>query len=425
MKAIRVLAVLIIAGLAGMVQAATPTVGEGDNLKIEVFVTNLGGGQWEYQYDISGRTCRGYEWYTPFDMRFDFNDGGASTIEDNILNMYDNPSSGQKELHEYWTMNGVTGNKNGGWGARWTGFQPSYGDLATDTWIILPTVPQADAEAWVVDPVYALAYGFANPFHLPSDYTVDLNNPLANTSPETATNRWACFGIHAGVQADLDGDGYEDDLELSWPTYGPYPGPGWVWEDAPSGEYGLLATIRIVSDLGPSGSVQLMHYTGGTHLTSPAIVAPGAPNPGDFDGDGDVDADDIDALCANMTGDGVLLPSGFEQYDLDGDGDADSADMDILIHDLVETTVGIGTEYGDFNLDGKIDTVDLTILGTYFGVGTSWNQGNANCDTTVDTVDLTILGTYFGFVASAPIPEPATMTLLAIGGLAILRRKRS
>jgi len=147
-------------------------------------------------------------------------------------------------------------------------------------------------------------------------------------------------------------------------------------------------------------------------------------DPGDFDGDGDVDVDDINALCANMTGDGIPLPPGFERYDLDDDGDADSADMDILIHDLVETTVGVGTEYGDFNLDGKIDTVDLTILGTYFGVGTSWSQGNANCDTTVDTVDLTILGTYFGFVASSPIPEPATMALLGLGGLAALIRRR-
>jgi len=277
-KLAMIMAVLAVSALAATVQA-TPMVGEGDGLKIEVFVTSLGGGQWEYQYDISGRTARGYEWYTPFHMRFDFNDGGASTIEDNILNMYDNPSSGQKELHEYWTMNGVTGNNAGGWyGPRWTGFQPSYGDLATDTWIVLPSPTQADAEAWVVDPTYAMAYGFANPFHLPSDYTVDLDNPLANSSPETATSRWACFGIHYGTQADLDGDGVQDDLELGWPDEGPYPGPGWVWEDPDTGVYELVATIRIVSDLGPFGAVELIHYTGGTRTTG-LVVAPGVPEP--------------------------------------------------------------------------------------------------------------------------------------------------
>jgi len=200
-----------------------------------------------------------------------------------------------------------------------------------------------------------------------------------------------------------------------------YGGPGWSWM------WRIVTTQRAVD-----GDI--------TWSTEPGVDEFGNPvyshttilgrffepefDPGDFDGDGDVDVDDINALCANMTGDGIPLPPGFEQYDLDNDGDADSADMDILIHDLVETTVGVGTEYGDFNLDGKIDTVDLTILGTYFGVGTSWSQGNANCDTTVDTVDLTILGTYFGFVASSPIPEPATMSLLALGGIAALRRRR-
>jgi len=154
------------------------------------------------------------------------------------------------------------------------------------------------------------------------------------------------------------------------------------------------------------------------------MLTPDGSGPvGDFDGDSDVDADDIDLLCANMTGDGVLLPGGSEQYDLDGDGDADSDDMDILIHDLVETSVGVGTEYGDFNLDGTIDTVDLTILGTYFGIGTSWNQGNANCDTTVDTVDLTILGTYFGFVSAGAIPEPATLALLSLGAVGLFRKR--
>jgi len=44
---------------------------------------------------------------------------------------------------------------------------------------------------------------------------------------------------------------------------------------------------------------------------------------GDFDFDGDVDADDIDLFCANF---------GNPMYDLDGDGDADQLDMDILVH---------------------------------------------------------------------------------------------
>jgi len=199
------------------------------------------------------------------------------------------------------------------------------------------------------------------------------------------------------------------------------------WRGATGGmDPGLLMTWRFVLDQpvyqGEMWVSTSMWAEGLPVFNMPIEIV---PDPGDFDDDGDVDVDDINALCANMTGDGIPLPPGFEQYDLDGDGDADSEDMNILIHDLVETTVGVGTEYGDFNLDGKIDTVDLTILGTYFGVGTSWSQGNANCDTTVDTVDLTILGTYFGFVASSPIPEPATLALLGCGAcLPLFRREK-
>ena len=282
-----IMAVLAVAGLAATAQA-TPTVGVGDGLKLEVFVTDLGGGQWQYQYDISGREARGYEWgsyqwpQTPFDMCFDFNDGNASTVEDNFLNMYDTGSG--LELHEYWTANGITGNNGGApWydpgAVRRTGYQPSYGDLATDTWIVLPSIPQADAEYWNVDPDYATAEGFANPFHVPSDYAIDLaTNPLANTSPETATDVDVCFAIFAGLERDLDGDGNEDDLGLGGGDAGPYPGPGFVFGgDAET--WNLLATVRIVSDLGPYGTVSLAHYTGGGQLTSPWIVAPGVPEP--------------------------------------------------------------------------------------------------------------------------------------------------
>ena len=154
-------------------------------------------------------------------------------------------------------------------------------------------------------------------------------------------------------------------------------------------------------------------------------ILPVAPtfDPGDFDRDGDVDADDIDDLCANMTGEGV--PPIDPKYDLDGDNDTDSADMDILIHDLVETAVGVGTEYADFNLDGEVNTTDLTILATNFGIGSTWAEGNANCDTDVNTTDLTILATNFGFIAAGAVPEPATLFVMGCGAIGLLRRCRS
>ncbi len=428
-KLAMIMVVLAVAGLAATAQA-TPTSGEGDGLKLEVFVTNLGGGVYEYQYDLLAKYARGYQWYTPFDMRFDFNDSNASTVEDNFTNLYYDPGNARLELHEYWASNGNTGQTGD---IRWTGYQPSYGDLVTDTWIILPSVPQANAERWIVDPVYAGAEGFANPFHVPSDYFIDKDNVSASSDPASKyfSDADVQFGIHCGIGLDLNGDGNADELQLGWSgigeqSAGPYPGPGYVWE-SPSGTYGLVATIRIVSDLGPFGSVDLIHYTGGGHGLDQRIVAPGVgapPLPGDFDGDGDVDTDDINDLCANMTGPGN--PANDPKYDLDGDGDTDQADMDMMIHDLVEITGGdgTGTEYGDFDLDGDIDTTDLTILATNFGVGTTWSEGNANCDLVIDTTDLAIMATNFGFVASGAVPEPMTMSLLAVGAVALLRRKK-
>ncbi len=146
-------------------------------------------------------------------------------------------------------------------------------------------------------------------------------------------------------------------------------------------------------------------------ITEAALVR----DSGDFDDDGDVDADDIDLFRYNL---------GNPMYDLDGDGDCDSDDMDVLIRGLVETSLGVGTEYGDFNLDGLIDKTDLTILATNFGVGTTWAEGNANSDLVIDTTDLAILVTNFGFVASGAVPEPATLFIMGCGAIGLLRRRR-
>ena len=139
--------------------------------------------------------------------------------------------------------------------------------------------------------------------------------------------------------------------------------------------------------------------------------------PGDFNDDGWANADDIDLLCDNL---------GDSAYDVDGDGDADADDLTFMVENLVDlTTGGVGTGMGDFNLDGEVNGTDLSIMNASFGlVGAGWAQGNANCDSTVDGTDLSILNSNFGFSAAAAVPEPLTMTLLAAGGLAVLRRRR-
>jgi len=169
-------------------------------------------------------------------------------------------------------------------------------------------------------------------------------------------------------------------------------------------------------------------HTYGFRVTTPAA---GLYGPGDFDHDYDVDDADIDMLCDFIR---LGLPYDAE-YDISADGTSegtdgfiDLLDLDYHVRSLVETAIGNGTEYGDFNLDGMIDTTDLTRLATNYGPDDwKWDDGNANryIDTDIDNTDLTILATYYGFVASVDaIPEPATLSLLALGGVALFRRKR-
>jgi len=139
----------------------------------------------------------------------------------------------------------------------------------------------------------------------------------------------------------------------------------------------------------------------------------------DFDGDGDVDVDDIDLLCA-----AARAASDDPAFDLDNDGDLDEDDFVTMVETCVETTGGRGSAVGDFNLDGEINITDLQLMKASFGLtGAGFADGNANCDLVVDVTDLQVLKANFGFVAGA-VPEPATLTLLAIAGAAGLARRR-
>ncbi len=81
---------------------------------------------------------------------------------------------------------------------------------------------------------------------------------------------------------------------------------------------------------------------------------------------------------------------------------------------------------GDFDGDGDVDAVDFGIwqAGYPMASGAALSDGDADGDGDVDGIDFGLWQIWYNFPAGGyVIPEPATLGLLLIGSLAILRRR--
>ena len=145
--------------------------------------------------------------------------------------------------------------------------------------------------------------------------------------------------------------------------------------------------------------------------------------PGDFDGDGQLTALDIDLLS-----DAVLAGDNKSQFDLNSDSLVNQSDREVWVDDLKSTY------FGDSNLDGEFNSTDFVAVfteGKYedgVAANAGWASGDWNGDKEFDSSDFVaafVAGGYeIGPRQVAVVPEPSALVLFAIGLLVCLARRR-
>ena len=188
---------------------------------------------------------------------------------------------------------------------------------------------------------------------------------------------------------------------------------------------------RSGSATGPAGTMSGISIVNNTYAGISTITADGigAAAPGflgddaassiliDLNGDGTVDAADIDladaatitAIIAEALKLNLSYVAGDGNADFDLDGDVDGADF-LKWQAAYPAAAGTGSAgNGDADFDGDVDGADFLKWQAAYPQAANWFHGGSVVPAAP---------------APAPVPEPATMSLLALGGLALIRRRK-
>jgi len=98
--------------------------------------------------------------------------------------------------------------------------------------------------------------------------------------------------------------------------------------------------------------------------------------------------------------------------------------MGIYVDDFSVTATAPECDPGDADKDGDVDDDDLSLLLANWGGTVGCTKGEFSGTPPVDDDDLSLLLANWTGAQAAAVPEPATMSLLAVGVLGLLRRKR-
>ncbi|MCA9217683.1 MAG: lamin tail domain-containing protein, partial [Planctomycetales bacterium] len=133
---------------------------------------------------------------------------------------------------------------------------------------------------------------------------------------------------------------------------------------------------------------------------------------GDFDGNGTVDATDIDLLTSEILGGNPNV-----SFDLTNDQLVNSDDRNELIHNV------LGTSFGDSNLDGIFNSTDLVLIFTAAQYedstpgNSTWATGDWNGDGDFTTSDLVAAFQEGAYSAALRSSEPTSPQLLVDNSL--------
>ncbi|MCA9196991.1 MAG: PEP-CTERM sorting domain-containing protein, partial [Planctomycetales bacterium] len=199
-----------------------------------------------------------------------------------------------------------------------------------------------------------------------------------------------------------------------------------TFDETVTARYVLLRALDNYFEEPGDGSGELGRPAGGDRIGLSEIAFPipgtGGGVPGDFNGNGMLDAEDIDGLTiASAAGSTDAL------FDLNDDGNVNSGDVTVWIKDLYNSWIG------DSNLDGEFSSRDFVAVFTAGkfeqDVDATWAEGDWNGDGRFNSSDFVAAFTDGGFElgprgAVSAVPEPASATLLAFAGLALLGMAR-